>query len=129
MLSWVGHSAFLLAFSLLVVLPRLFFGKNAWTRSDGSRTWTRLKEGRNIKQLWIISMVGLAGIALDVAFHWLQDGSPDQVLFNGFDNPDPVVAALAISAHTMFIGAFTMLIFLPKILFAKHAPTMPQIAK
>lgn len=128
-LSWVGHSAFLLAFSLLVVLPRLFFGKNAWTKSVGGRTWTRLKEGRNIKQLWIISMVGVAGIALDVAFHWLQDGSPDQILFNGFDNPDPVIAALAISAHTMFIGAFSLLIFLPKILFAGYTPTMPQITK
>jgi hypothetical protein len=128
-LAVTGHLTFLSAFALLVVLPKLFFEKSPRTQSDGGhRTWAVLKEGRSIKQLWFISMVGVAGIVLDVTFHWLQDGSPDQVLLNGFDNPDPLVSALAISAHTMFIGAFALLIFLPKILFAK-TPEAPPIAK
>jgi hypothetical protein len=128
-LSWVGHTMFLAAFSLLIVLPKVFFEKSPWTGSaSGGRTWTVLKQGRTIKQLWIIAMVGASGMALDVAFHWLQDGSPEQVLINGSDNPNPAVNVLALSAHTMFIGAFTMLIFLPKILFAKNTTTMP-IAK
>ncbi len=125
-LSWVGHTMFLAAFALLIVLPRVFFGKSPWTeRAAGGRTWTVLKRGRTVKQLWMIAMVGLAGMALDVAFHWIQDGSPDQVLLNGSDNPNPAINVLALMAHAMFIGAFTMLIFLPKILFARHTTTMP----
>jgi hypothetical protein len=125
-LSWVGHTTFLAAFALLIVLPRLFFEKSAWMEQTiGRRTWTVLKQGRNIKQLWIIAMVGVAGMSLDVAFHWLQDGDPSQAILNGSDNPNPAISVLALSAHTMFIGAFAMLIFLPKILFAKHTTTMP----
>ncbi|HEX7032069.1 MAG TPA: hypothetical protein VF172_03625 [Nitrososphaera sp.] len=125
-LSWVGHTMFLAAFALLIVLPRVFFGKSSWTeRAAGGRNWTALKQGRTVKQLWMVAMVGLAGMSLDVAFHWLQDGSPDQVLINGTDNPNPAISALALAAHIMFISAFTMLIFLPKILFAKHTTTMP----
>ena len=70
-------------------------------------------------------MVGVAGMSLDVAFHWLQDGDPSQAILNGSDNPNPAISVLALSAHAMFIGAFAMLIFLPKILFAKHTTTMP----
>jgi len=129
-LSWVGHTTFLAAFALLIVLPRLFFEKSPWTEpAAGGRTWTVLKKGRSIKQLWIISMIGVAGMALDVAFHWLQDGSPDQILLNGSDNPNPLISVLALSAHIMFIGAFVTLIFLPKILFAGYTTTMPSIAK
>ena len=125
-LSWVGHTTFLAAFALLIVLPRLFFEKSVWTeRTTGRRTWTVLKQGRNIKQLWIIAMVGVAGMTLDVAFHWLQDGDPSQAILNGSDNPNPAISILALSAHAMFISAFAMLIFLPKILFAKHTTTMP----
>lgn len=125
-LSWVGHTMFLAAFVLLIVLPRVFFGKSPWTeRAAGGRTWTVLKQGRTVKQMWMVAMIGLAGMALDVAFHWLQDGSPDQVLLNGSDNPNPAISALALIAHVMFISAFTMLIFLPKILFARHTTTMP----
>ena len=125
-LSWVGHTTFLTAFALLIVLPWLFFEKSAWMeRTIGRRTWTVLKQGRNINQLWLIAMVGVAGMSLDVAFHWLQDGDPSQAILNGSDNPNPVISVLALSAHAMFIGAFTMLIFLPKILFAKHTTTMP----
>ena len=125
-LSWVGHTTFLTAFALLIVLPWLFFEKSAWVeRTIGRRTWTVLKQGRNINQLWMIAMVGVAGMSLDVAFHWLQDGDPSQAILNGSDNPNPVISVLALSAHAMFIGAFTMLIFLPKILFAKHTTTMP----
>lgn len=125
-LSWVGHTMFLAAFVLLIVLPRVFFGKSPWTeRAAGGRTWTVLKQGRTVKQMWMVAMIGLAGMALDVAFHWLQDGSPDQVLLNGSDNPSPAISALALVAHVMFISAFTMLIFLPKILFARHTTTMP----
>jgi hypothetical protein len=124
-LSWVGHTTFLAAFALLIVLPRVFFEKSPWTRQAGSRTWTVLKQGRNVKQLWIIAMIGVAGISLDVAFHWLQDGDPSQAILNGSDNPNPAISVLALSAHAMFIGAFAVLIFLPKILFARTARAMP----
>src|SRR5690606_38162303 len=111
-------------------LPRVFFGKSPWTeRAAGGRTWSVLKQGRTVKQLWMIAMVGVAGMTLDIAFHWLQDGSPEQVLINGTDNPYPAIGALALAAHIMFIGAFTILIFLPKILFARHTSTMPVASR
>jgi hypothetical protein len=111
---------------LLAVLPKLFFAKTTpTTRSDGdrkSRKWVLLKEGRNVKQMWLIAIIGVLGMALDISFHWLQDGNPSKVILNGFEDPNPVVAFLAISAHTMFLGAFALLIFLPKILFAAQGP-------
>ncbi len=116
-LSWVGHITFLTAFALLIVLPKLFFANPMASQAPDNRNWAVLKKGRSIKKLWIIAMVGVAGMALDIAFHWLQDGSIAQVVLNGSDNPDPLVAALALTAHILFIGAFALLIFLPKILF------------
>lgn len=116
-LSWVGHITFLTAFALLIVLPKLFFANPMASQAPDNRNWAVLKKGRSINQLWIIAMVGVAGMALDIAFHWLQDGSIDQVVLNGSDNPDPLVATLALTAHSLFLGAFALLIFLPKILF------------
>ncbi|HEX6252994.1 MAG TPA: hypothetical protein VFZ55_02135 [Nitrososphaera sp.] len=128
-LSWVGHTTFLVAFALLIVLPKLFFESSQTFRGPDGRNWAVLKRGRSIKQLWIIAMVGVAGMALDVAFHWIQDGSVDQVLLNGSDNPDPFVAALALAAHTLFLGAFALLIFLPKILFDTNREKVPPITR
>jgi hypothetical protein len=124
-LSWVGHITFLTAFALLIVIPKLFFANSKTLQAPDHRKWAVLKKGRSIKQLWIIAMVGVAGMALDVAFHWLQDGSIDQVLLNGSDNPDPLVSALALSAHSLFLGAFALLIFLPKILFHTNHVKVP----
>jgi hypothetical protein len=128
-LSWVGHTTFLAAFALLIVLPKLFFVNTQALQAPDHRNWAVLKKGRSIKQLWIIAMVGVAGMALDVAFHWLQDGSVDQVLLNGSDNPDPFVAALALTAHILFLTAFTLLIFLPKILFDTNREKVPPITR
>ena len=125
LISWVGHTMFLAAFALLIVLPKLFFEGSQTARGPDGRNWAVLKKGRSIKQLWIIAMVGVAGMALDIAFHYLQDGSIDQVILNGSDNPDLRIAALAIAAHMLFVGAFTMLMFLPKILFATNRAQMP----
>jgi hypothetical protein len=124
-LSWVGHITFLTAFALLIVLPKLFFAKSQPMPAQDGRNWAVLKPGRTIKQLWIIGLVGVAGMALDVAFHTLQDGSVTQVLLNGSDNPDPLISALALTAHSLFLTAFTMLIFLPKILFASNRTKVP----
>jgi hypothetical protein len=124
-LSWVGHITFLTAFALLIVLPKLFFANPQALQAPDNRNWAVLKKGRSIKQLWIIAMVGVAGMALDIAFHWLQDGSIDQVILNGSDNPDPFVAALALTAHILFLTAFALLIFLPKILFATNRAQVP----
>jgi hypothetical protein len=126
-LSWVGHITFLTAFALLIVIPKLFFANSQALQASDHRNWAVLKKDRNIKQLWIIAMVGVAGMALDVAFHWLQDGSIDQVLLNGSENPDPLVSALALSAHSLFLGAFALLIFLPKILFDTNHAKAPII--
>jgi hypothetical protein len=128
-LSWVGHTTFLAAFALLIVLPKLFFESSQTLRGPDGRNWAVLKKGRSIKQLWIIAMVGVAGMALDVAFHWLQDGSVDQVLLNGSDNPDLRIAALALAAHILFLTAFTLLIFLPKILFDTNREEVPPITR
>jgi hypothetical protein len=128
-LSWVGHITFLAAFALLIVLPKLFFANPQTLQVPDHRNWTVLKKGRSINQLWIIAMVGVAGMALDVAFHWLQDGSVDQVLLNGSDNPDPFVAALALTAHILFLTAFALLIFLPKILFDTNREKVPPITR
>ena len=128
-LSWVGHITFLAAFALLIVLPKLFFANSQALQAPDHRNWAVLKEGRSIKQLWIIAMVGVAGMALDVAFHTLQDGSVDQVLLNGSDNPDPFVAAIALTAHSLFLTAFALLIFLPKILFDTNHEKVPPITR
>jgi hypothetical protein len=124
-LSWVGHITFLTAFALLIVLPKLFFESSQNLKGSNDRNWVVLKKGRSINQLWIIAMVGVAGMALDIAFHWLQDGSIDQVVLNGSDNPDPFVAALALTAHILFLTAFSLLIFLPKILFSTNRTQVP----
>jgi hypothetical protein len=116
-LSWVGHITFLTAFALLIVLPKLFFANPMASQAPDNRNWAVLKKGRSINQLWIIAMVGVAGMALDIAFHWLQDGSIAQVVLNGSDNPNPYIAAIALTAHILFLGAFALLMFLPKILF------------
>lgn len=129
-LSWTGHITFLTAFTLLGVLPVLFFEKSApaSSKDQGGRKWAVLKNGRNIKQMWIIGLIGVAGLALDISFHWLQDGDPSKVVLNGFEDPRPLVAILAISAHMMFLGAFSLLIFLPKLLIAKQHPPTPTAA-
>jgi len=124
-LSWVGHITFLTAFALLIVLPKLFFVNSHASPAPDHRNWAVLKKGRSIKQLWIIGMVGVAGMALDVAFHTLQDGSISQVLLNGSDNPDPLVSTLALTAHSLFLTAFALLIFLPKILFGTNHTKVP----
>ncbi len=125
-ISWVGHITFLTAFALLIVLPRLFFANSQTTQQGpGNHIWAVLKGGRSVRQLWIIGMVGVAGMALDVAFHTLQDGSVTQVLLNGSDNPNPAISALALAAHSLFLGAFSLLIFLPKILFDTNHATVP----
>jgi hypothetical protein len=116
-LSWVGHITFLTAFALLIVLPKLFFANPMASKAPDNRNWAVLKKGRSINQLWIIAMVGVAGMVLDIAFHWLQDGSIAQVVLNGSDNPNPLIAAIALTAHILFLGAFALLMFLPKILF------------
>jgi hypothetical protein len=126
-LSWVGHITFLTAFALLIVLPKLFFENPKALKAPDHRNWAVLNKGRSIKQLWMIAMVGVAGMALDVAFHTLQDGSVDQVLLNGSDNPDPLVSALALTAHSLFLSAFVLLIFLPKILFKTNQTNLPII--
>ena len=128
-ISWVGHITFLTAFAMLVVLPKLFFANSQTSQAPDRRNWAILKEGRSIKQLWMIGMIGVAGMALDVAFHTLQDGSVVQVVLNGADNPDLRIAALALSAHILFLGAFSLLIFLPKILFATNLAKAEQITR
>jgi hypothetical protein len=128
-ISWVGHITFLTAFAMLVVLPKLFFANSQTSQAPDRRNWAILKEGRSIKQLWIDRMIGVAGMALDVAFHTLQDGSVVQVVLNGADNPDLRIAALALSAHILFLGAFSLLIFLPKILFATNLAKAEQITR
>jgi hypothetical protein len=124
-LSWVGHITFLTAFALLIVLPKLFFVNSHPSQAPDHHNWAVLKKGRSIKQLWIIGMVGVAGMALDVAFHTLQDGSISQVLLNGSDNPDPLISILALTAHSLFLTAFALLIFLPKILFGTNHTKVP----
>lgn len=128
-ISWTGHITFLTAFALLVVLPKLFFANSQTSQAPNGRNWAILKEGRSIKQLWMIGMIGVAGMALDVAFHTLQDGSIVQVVLNGADNPDLRIAALALAAHILFLGAFSLLIFLPKILFATNQAKAQPITR
>lgn len=115
-LSWIGHVTFLTAFAMLVVLPKLFFNGEV---TKGQNRWARFKEGKSIKKLWMISLIGFSGVILDLAFHWIQDGSPEQIVINGSDNPYPL-NILALAAHALFIVAFVMLMFLPKILFKRE---------
>jgi hypothetical protein len=129
-LSWAGHLTFLTAFAMLIVMPKIFFYKSfEETDPSSGRRWAALKPGRTVRQIWLIALIGVVGMSLDLVFHWVQDGGPEQILLNGFaDNTFPV-NALALSAHVLFMIAFTMLIFLPKILFARYTTTMPPIAK
>jgi hypothetical protein len=48
---------------------------------------------------------------------------------NGSDNPDLRIAALALSAHILFLGAFSLLMFLPKILFDTNHTKVPPITR
>jgi hypothetical protein len=128
-LSWTGHLTFLTAFSMLIVMPRIFFYRGFKEVEPSGRMWVALKPGRTIWRMWLIALIGAVGMSLDLAFHWIQDGGPEQVLLNGFFTNTFPVNALAISAHVLFMIAFTMLIFLPKILFARYTTTMPTIAK
>jgi hypothetical protein len=129
-LSWTGHITFLTAFAMLIVMPRLFFKRDAATiDSRTGQWWLAFKPGRSVRKMWLIALTGAIGLSLDLAFHWAQDGGPEQVLLNGFaDNTFPV-NALALAAHVLFMIAFVMLMFLPKILFARYTTTMPPIAK
>lgn len=128
-LSWTGHLTFLTAFAMLIVMPKIFFAKG--TEKIDSRTgqrWVAFKPGRTVRHMWLIALIGVIGLSLDLAFHWVQDGGPEQVFLNGFaDNTFPV-NALALTAHVLFMIAFVMLMFLPKILFARYTTTMPPIA-
>jgi hypothetical protein len=124
-LSWTGHITFLTAFAMLVVLPKLFFHGEI---IKGQNRWARFKDGKSIKKLWMISLIGFSGIVLDLAFHWIQDGGPEQIIINGSDNPYPI-NVLALVAHALFIVAFVMLMFLPKILFkSERTYEKPQFA-
>jgi hypothetical protein len=128
-ISWSGHLTFLTAFAMLIVMPKIFFAKG--TEKIDYRTgqrWVAFKPGRTVRLMWLIALIGVIGLSLDLAFHWAQDGGPEQVFLNGFATNTFPVNALALAAHVLFMIAFTMLIFLPKILFSRHRTTMPPIA-
>ena len=44
---------------------KLFFENPKALKDQNHRNWAVLKKGRSIKQLWMIAMVGVAGMALD----------------------------------------------------------------
>lgn len=117
-LSFSGHTMFIVAFTLLIAIPRLFFTQWRGIPQSVDDNWAMLRAGCSVRQLWYISLLAIIGIALDIAFHWMESGNPMDPLLDGQDDPRLFVRALAASAHIMFFGAFMILLFLPKILFS-----------
>lgn len=117
-LSFSGHSLFIVAFLLMITIPRLFFAAWRGTSPPAAGNWAVLRSGRTLEQLWYISMIGILGIGLDISFHWMDSGDLMEPLLDGQEDPRLFVRVLAGSAHVMFFTAFAILVFLPVILFA-----------
>src|SRR6266568_1512166 len=62
---------------------------------------------------WVFKVIGGLGLILDLVFHWLDDNNPLLVIFDGQENPDPNVQALALAAHLLFLTAFALFVILP----------------
>src|SRR6266571_3767748 len=62
---------------------------------------------------WTFKIIGGLGLTLDLVFHWLDDNNPLLVIFDGQENPDPNVQALALAAHLLFLTAFALFVILP----------------
>ncbi len=62
---------------------------------------------------WTFKIIGGLGLILDLVFHWLDDNNPLLVIFDGQENPDPNVQALALAAHLLFLTVFALFVILP----------------
>ena len=95
------------------------------SQSSNTNSMLLLRRGWTVRRLWILSIVGLAGLGLDAVFHTLDSGTPLTIIFDGADfstgqmvlTSSPEIATLSWVGHITFLTAFALLIVLPKLFF------------
>ena len=58
---------------------------NGTSQSSNTNSMLLLRRGWTVRRLWILSIVGLAGLGLDAVFHTLDSGTPLTIIFDGAD--------------------------------------------
>jgi len=58
---------------------------NGTSQSSNTNSILLLRRGWTVRRLWILSIVGLAGLGLDAVFHTLDSGTPLTIIFDGAD--------------------------------------------
>ncbi|MDQ3854000.1 MAG: hypothetical protein M3299_14345, partial [Thermoproteota archaeon] len=59
--------------------------KRSSARSSYTNSLVLLRRGWTVRRLWILSIVGVAGLGLDAVFHTLDSGTPLTIIFDGAD--------------------------------------------
>lgn len=115
-LALTSHSMFLIGFLVMVLMPWLFF-----TRGADDVKGVFLRPDRSMRQMWAISALAVAGLALDFVFHLTETGNPVGLFIDGTEAAFPA-SALAPVAHGMFFGAFVLLMAMPVLFFEQEPP-------
>ena len=103
-------------------------------RSPKNKSIVALRRGWTVKRLWILSIIGLAGIGLDAVFHTLDSGTPLTIIFDGADfstgqmvlTTTHEIAMLSWVGHITFLTAFALLVVIPKLFFESSRDFRPQ---
>src|ERR687886_2773148 len=106
-------------------LMKLFKTKGTSQSSDNRGSPVLLRRGWSVRKLWILSVIGVAGLGLDAVFHTLDSGTPLTIIFDGADfstgqmvlTVPPAIAILSWVGHITFLTAFALLIVIPKLFF------------
>src|ERR687891_2864745 len=112
-------------------LMKNFKIKGTSQASNNRESILLFRRGWTVRRLWILSIVGVAGIGLDAIFHTLDSGTPLTIIFDGADfstgqmvlTTSPEIATLSWVGHITFLTAFALLIVLPKLFFANSQST------
>lgn len=111
-LSITAHVLLLSALLALIFAPWLIREiKVAWPR------WMPLKFRRLLKlrpPLLFWRWLGGVGLVVDFVFHWLEQGSPADVLLDDFFEGSLFFRLLSLAAHLAFITATLLLILAPR---------------
>src|SRR5919205_2722759 len=91
-----------------------------------SNSMAPLRRGWSVRKLWILSIIGVAGLGLDAIFHTLDSGTPLTIIFDGVDfstgqwvlTTSQEIAWISWVGHITFLTAFALLVVLPKLFFA-----------
>src|SRR5215216_4454191 len=92
-------------------LMKVFKTKETSQSSDNRGSLVLLRRGWSVRKLWILSIIGVAGIGLDAIFHTLDSGTPLTIIFDGVDfstgqwvlTSSPEIATLSWVGHITFL--------------------------